>query len=258
MAATLCLPAGKPPFPAAVAVHGSGKQRAEDLLRYCAALNPRGIAVLAYDKRGVGGSGGTYRWVSVENSVVQLGELSDDAVAAVDYLRTRSDIVPQRVGLIGPSQAGWIIPLAVSKRPDVAFLVLIAGPSVSVGEEMYYSRLTNDSDADSKGLPDEEYEKQRAAEFRGPQGYDPQRVIEGLRMPSLWLFGEKDQSIPALRCSRILSQARSKGSLPMTVRVYPGGNHALFDVENGRPIPYWNDIYEWLEQIGIAKQVRGG
>lgn len=252
LAATLCLPGGQPPFPAAVVVHGSGMTWGKDLRGYCDALNPRGLAVLLYDKRGVGNSGGAYRSVSVATSAAQLGELSDDAVAALDYLRTRRDIDPQRVGLIGQSQAGWIIPLAASKRPDVAFLVLISGPSVSVGEEMYYSNLTRDTEADSKSLRDEEYEQKRKREFTGPYGYDPQPGLENLRVPSLWLLGEKDQSIPALRCARVLSEARRKNSLPIAIKLYDNGDHGLRDVRSGEQIPYWSDIYKWLSDRRMA------
>lgn len=251
LAATLCLPAGEPPFPAAVAVHGSGMVWGKDLQGYCDALTPRGIAVLLYDKRGVGNSGGSYRSVSVENSVAQLDELAGDAAAAFDYLRTRPDINAKRVGLIGQSQAGWIIPLAASKRSDVAFMVLISGPSVSVGEEMYYSALTRDAQWNARSLRDSDYEKKRQKEFKGPYGYNPQAVLETMRAPSLWILGGKDESIPAYRCARVLSFARRGGEIPITIKVHRDGNHGLNDVNTGQQIPYWDDIYKWLAERRI-------
>jgi hypothetical protein len=53
---------------------------------------------------------------------------------------------PARVGFLGASQAGWIIPLALSKAaPDeAAFAIILSGPATSVGLEMEYSRLTGD------------------------------------------------------------------------------------------------------------------
>jgi len=248
LAATLCLPAGQPPFPAFVALHGSGLTWGKDLQFYCNALTPRGVAVLLYDKRGVGNSGGEYRSVSVENSVTQLDELANDAVAAVDFLRQRADIDPKRIGLIGQSQAGWIIPLAASKRPDLRFVVIISGPSVSTGEEMYYSALTGDRTPDAKAMRDTEYEKKRKADFRGPYGYDPEPVLSELRVPSLWIFGGKDESIPAYRCLRILSDARAKNDLPMSLKVYADGNHGLHHFSSGQQMPYWDFIYEWLAE----------
>jgi hypothetical protein len=251
LAATLCLPAGQPPFPAAVAVHGSWMVWGKDLRGYCDALNPRGIAVLLYDKRGVGNSGGSYRSVSVENSVAQLEELADDAAAGFDYLRTRSEINPKRVGMIGQSQAGWIIPLAASKRPEVAFMVLISGPSVSVGEEMYYSALTRDAEFNARSLRDSEYEKKRQREFRGPYGYDPDAVLKSMRAPSLWILGGADESIPGFRCARVLSYARRGGEIPITIKIHRDGDHSLTDVKNGGQIPYWDDIYKWLAERRI-------
>ncbi len=251
LAATLCLPAGQPPFPAAVAVHGSGMVWGKDLRGYCEALNPRGIAVLLYDKRGVGNSSGSYRTVSVENSIVQLNELADDAAAGFDYLRSRADIHPKRVGMIGQSQAGWIIPLAASKRADVAFMVLISGPSVSVGEEMYYSALTRDAEWNARSLRDSEYERRRKKEFSGPYGYDPQGVLETMRAPSLWVLGGKDESIPGYRCARVLSFARRGGEIPITIKIHADGDHSLADVKTGQQIPYWDDIYKWLAERRI-------
>jgi dienelactone hydrolase len=251
LAARLCLPAGQPPFPAAVAVHGSGMVWGKDLRGYCDALNPRGIAVLLYDKRGVGDSGGNYRTVSVENSIAQLNELADDAAAGFDYLRTRPEINPKRVGMIGQSQAGWIIPLAASKRPDVAFMVLISGPSVSVGEEMYYSALTRDAEWNARSLRDSEYERRRKKEFTGPYGYDPEPVIRSVRAPSLWILGGQDESIPAYRCARVLSFARDGGRVPVSIKIHRDGNHSLTDVKTGQQIPYWDDIYRWLAERRI-------
>ena len=128
---TLTIPKGEGPFPAMVLVSGSGQQdRDEELMNhrpfwviadYCAL---HGIAVLRYDDRGVGGSSG-----EVETATSM--DFSYDAEAAFDYLRNRKEINASRVGILGHSEGGVINFMVSARRPEVAFLVSLAGPSVN-------------------------------------------------------------------------------------------------------------------------------
>lgn len=131
LAGTLTIPEGEGPFPAMVLVSGSGQQnRDEELMNhrpfwviadYCAR---HGIAVLRYDDRGVGGSDG-----EVKNATSM--DFSYDAEAAFDYLRNRKEINAAKVGILGHSEGGVINFMVSSRRPEVAFLVSLAGPSVN-------------------------------------------------------------------------------------------------------------------------------
>ena len=129
---TLVLPGGSSPHPAVILVHGSGPQK-RDLFtaRWFAA---EGIAALAYDKRGVGESGGDFR-------KVPFMELCEDGLAAIKYLKMRKEIGAKRIGVWGLSQGGWLGPLAASRSADVAFVIAVSGPGVSPGEQMivYYA-----------------------------------------------------------------------------------------------------------------------
>ena len=128
---TLTIPKGEGPFPAMVLVSGSGQQdRDEELMNhrpfwviadYCAL---HGIAVLRYDDRGIGGSTG-----EVENATSL--DFSYDAEAAFDYLRNRKEIDASKVGILGHSEGGVINFMVSARRPEVAFLVSLAGPSVN-------------------------------------------------------------------------------------------------------------------------------
>ena len=131
MVGTLTIPQGEGPFPAMVLVSGSGQQdRDEELMNhrpfwviadYCAL---HGIAVLRYDDRGIGGSKG-----EVENATTM--DFSYDAEAAFDYLRNRKEINASQVGILGHSEGGVINFMVAARRPEVAFLVSLAGPSVN-------------------------------------------------------------------------------------------------------------------------------
>ena len=128
---TLTIPKGKGPFPAMVLVSGSGQQnRDEELMNhrpfwviadYCAR---HGIAVLRYDDRGMGGSTG-----EVENATSL--DFSYDAEAAFDFLRKQKHIDASRVGILGHSEGGVINFMVSARRPEVAFLISLAGPLVN-------------------------------------------------------------------------------------------------------------------------------
>src|SRR5262245_9561670 len=139
LAFTLDVPAGKPPFPAVVLGHGSGKTTRDQLIWAARRFVQLGFAVLRFDKRGVGESTGTYVFVGTNDSPWVFPQLASDVAAGVRFLRTRPEIDGKRIGLLGSSQAGWILPLAARDLGDVAFMVLVSGPVCSVGQEVRYS-----------------------------------------------------------------------------------------------------------------------
>lgn len=136
LAGTLTLPpasasiGGDGPPPAAILISGSGpNDRDETILRHklflllADSLTRRGLAVLRYDKRGIGKSTGKY-------AEATSADFAADAGAAFAYLKTRPQVNPRKIGLIGHSEGGLIAPLVAAKSPDVAFLVLLAGTGV--------------------------------------------------------------------------------------------------------------------------------
>jgi pimeloyl-ACP methyl ester carboxylesterase len=90
-------------------------------------LTRRGIAVLRCDDRGVGGSTGSFATATTKDFATDVHQM-------VRYLRSRSDIRHDRIGLIGHSEGGLIAPIVASESKDVAFLVLMAGPSLTGAE----------------------------------------------------------------------------------------------------------------------------
>jgi dienelactone hydrolase len=126
----LVTPPGPGPFPVVVVVHGSGADSAVDGYSMPYLFAAYGIATLVYDKRGTGASEGEY----TQNFHV----LARDVLAAVDWLRRRSEIDPSRIHLAGYSQGGWIAPLAASKTSGIRSLLINYGPMVPVtGEDRW-------------------------------------------------------------------------------------------------------------------------
>ncbi len=136
LAGTLTLPEGKGPFPVVVLISGSGAQdRDETLLGHkpflvlADYLTRRGIGVLRADDRGVGGSTG-------DHSTATSADFATDIEAGVAYLKTRDDVNPKKIGLMGHSEGGLIAPMVAAKDPEgVAFVVMLAGPGVP-GDEI--------------------------------------------------------------------------------------------------------------------------
>jgi pimeloyl-ACP methyl ester carboxylesterase len=148
LAGTLRVPQTKGRHPAIVFIHGSGPQD-RGFGPLAATFAGRGVAVLTYDKRGVGDSTGDF-------TRVPFYELAGDALAAVRFLKTRKEVDPDRIGVWGVSQGGWLGPLAASQSPDVAFVISVSGPGVSPKEQMLFFRGNQLRDA---GLSDHEVEE---------------------------------------------------------------------------------------------------
>jgi dienelactone hydrolase len=235
LAFSLDLPAGQGPFPAVVVGHGSGRMTRQDLRWFASQWTRLGFAVLRFDKRGVGESTGTFVLVGTRDSPEVFPQLASDIVAGVRYLRTRPEIDPKRVGLAGWSQAGWILPHAARELGDAAFLVLYSGPVCTVGEEMYYSDL-----AENTTRPLTEINALMPA-FKGPHGYDPVPVLQGLNTPAFWALGTADRSIP-IDTTLTNLKALSASGRPFEWRTYDGLDHGLSPV-------VWDDVARWVARF---------
>lgn len=254
LAGSLYLPrSGSPPYPGVVVVHGSGPATRDEGTSYAHYLGGKHeMAVLVYDKRGVGQSGGEYGSISVAQSEELLRLLATDASAALDALMAHPEVDPERVGFVGGSQAGWIIPLAADGRDDVAFLAVASAATVSYGIEIEYSELTGDDPGrfEPGELSDDEI-RARLARFDGPHGFEPLPILERMSAPSLWVLGERDRSVPTFECRRVLEELRSGLSVPMTIEMVPNADHSLRDRDSGERFDFRVRFGNWLTEIGV-------
>jgi pimeloyl-ACP methyl ester carboxylesterase len=195
LAATLTLPPGAGPFPAAAMVHGAGPRTRDEFDIFSAYLELNGIAVIADDKRGVGESRGTYPGDAASASTIDL--LARDAQAEVSFLGTLPQIDAQRIGLFGDSQAGWISPLAASRDQAVHWVISNSGPTVTVGESDYWGSLAGESESVPSGTRAEMLAQVLKA---GPSGFDPLPSLRKLAIPALWMFGGDDRNVPTELC----------------------------------------------------------
>ncbi|ALJ12495.1 alpha/beta hydrolase family protein [Sphingopyxis macrogoltabida] len=122
----LLLPPGDGPVPIVVLLHGAEFTSARDTNPLQRMLPAAGVGAFVYDKRGTGASGDKYTQV--------FSTLADDAVAALAEARRMAGTRGARFGFQGPSQGGWIAPLAAT-RTNVDFLIVSFGLAVSVADE---------------------------------------------------------------------------------------------------------------------------
>ena len=267
---TLIAPSTGGRHPAIVLVHGSGAENRAYMLPWARFVIRHGIAVLGYDKRGVGQSTGDWNAATYE-------DLAADAVAAVEYLKTRRDIDAAQIGLLGISQAGWIMPLAAVRSKDVAFLISISGAGVTPAEttidqarnEMTMTGMPAATVADIVALIRLQYDFARTgngwdayaaareklvARMGAPPEtafpntpehpqwqvikrtyfYDPVPTLRQLTVPTLAMWGELDNNIMADKNKPAWDTAlKAAGNRDYTLVVIPRANHGMFEAKVG-------------------------
>jgi pimeloyl-ACP methyl ester carboxylesterase len=263
LAGALALPPTPGPHPGVVFVHGSGPAHRDQGVipplrdRFTA----RGIAVLAYDKPGVGGSTGA--WTSQS-----FDDRAGEALAAARFLRSEPEIDPRAVGLLGGSQGGWVAPLAATMG-EVAFVIAVSGPGMTPAEQELY-RVEHELRAEGfagdqveralevtracqaalrAGRPageilDEAKEVQaqpwfghlllheatpEMLEFVGRiQDFDPAPVLERVGCPLLGIWGARDLLVSAHHSLATFAAALAKGGNPnVRLEVFPEADHGL-------------------------------
>jgi len=163
LAGTFTKPTKGGPFRTVILISGSGPQdRDESLFGHrpflvlADYLTRREIAVLRYDDRGFGKSTGDFQSATT-------ADFASDALAAVEYLKSRKDVDQKRIGLAGHSEGALVASMASSASKDVAFTVLLASPGMN-GEDLLV--LQGRALAKAEGADEEWIKKNTAVQKR--------------------------------------------------------------------------------------------
>jgi dienelactone hydrolase len=157
LSGTLSLPQEDGKLPAVVLFPGSGAvDRDSTLGEYkvfkiiANYLARKGIAVLRFDKRGVGKSTGEFATVTEE-------DLVQDGCVAIEYLQSRSEINPKHIGLLGHSEGGLIATMLASRSESVKFIVIMAGPILPGKENasLIFTLLVNEDKEKTQNLDED-------------------------------------------------------------------------------------------------------
>ena len=249
------------PVPAIVMLHGA-ERATRDRFIYPITGNlfvEQGLAVLTYDKRGAGQSGGDYDTTTYQ-------QLIQDAVAAIAYLRSRPDIDGDRIGVFGVSESGWLAPEIIERSGGVAFLVNKVGSVLSVRETISWEILNdlqaegisaasaaeqvqifqriwawqeNPAEAERVVLQEILDQWRDRTDSRLPETltmasegtladrrYDPGPFLERMTTPSLYLYGSEDINIPSRDCMIRIEELQSRG-VPVSGHLFEGEGHEL-------------------------------
>lgn len=226
------------------------------------ALVAAGVAVASFDKRGVGGSGGSWAEAGIE-------EQAADLLAGLDASRAHVPNVPG--GVFGHSQGGWVA-LEAATRGRPAFVVTSSGPAVRVGDqERYAARSSPSADvaatdalialaeagasyAELLAWLAEADHAAGVAHLVGTEppsqvlwglfvrlvSYDPLPALRGIGVPLLAVFGADDDVAPVGDSVAILRSTVTPSQLQ--VAVLPGGGHRLSPWGTDRFVPGYPDV----------------
>ncbi|HET7619446.1 MAG TPA: alpha/beta fold hydrolase, partial [Vicinamibacterales bacterium] len=178
------------------------------------ALADAGFAVLRYDNRGTGQSGG-------RADAATLDDYAEDARAAVKFMADRDGIDEDRVALLGYGDGGYIAMLAASKEKKIKALVLVNAPSTT-GAALTLERQeralaqSHLSEADKQqrialqkkvqqavltgkgwdGVPAAVRQQSDTPLFKSFLAFDPAEVMKDVRQPVLVVQGDRDEQVP--------------------------------------------------------------
>jgi pimeloyl-ACP methyl ester carboxylesterase len=275
LAGTLYTPRSAGRHPAVVLIHGSGPETRREPGFYARFLARRGIAGLAYDKRGAGESSG-------ETYGAGYDAYAADALAAVELLRARPDIDPSHVGLFGHSEGEWVASLAAIQDPEIAFVVVTGASGTSPGEQVqaelrlrleglghgravieralalneqvfHYQRTGEGGKElsaalgaasaepwfdDAGEIPRRLYPHEEYSWWRSVMDFDAAGTWRQVSQPVLLLKGGRDPNSPAEQMKQRIEQAlREGGNLRFHTVIYPDADHSLLEWPLGAGIP---------------------
>lgn len=223
-------------FASVVIVHGSGQEIR--MTKFAELLANNGISVLTYDKRGVGKSGGVYAGPEVGTNNVDslnISLLANDARAALNKIKQYNNGTP--IGLLGFSQAGWIIPIAANNNPLVNFMVLFSCPTITSLEQLRFQFYTNGNTDFWVNHTEEDARNHIKNDSDRYQfiSTDPKVSLRNISAPSLWIFGEKDIQIPVKLCIEQINTLKSEGK-PFEYTLFSNLGHNTAFADDNSPV----------------------
>jgi dipeptidyl aminopeptidase/acylaminoacyl peptidase len=253
LAATLTLPSAREGrVPVVVTITGSGPQDRDEYIPLAPNFRPfrqladtlgrRGIAVLRFDDRGTGASTG-------DHAKATSADFADDVRSAVRWLRSRPEIDPDRVLLAGHSEGGMIAPMVAANDPQLAGIVLMAGPGEK-GETILRFQLRNLTmqDTSLRGTRRDSALKAIDGTIAGLKKdnvwmrffleHDPLPIARRVKVPVYIAQGATDQQVLAPQAQVLADVLRNSGNQNVTVKVFPNLNHLFLYDPDGSPLNY--------------------
>ncbi|HEX4080285.1 MAG TPA: prolyl oligopeptidase family serine peptidase [Rhizomicrobium sp.] len=207
-----------------------------------------GFAVLTYDKRGSGRSGGVY-WGHNEArpnfAGANLNLLADDAAAAMDVLTRNPRLRGVPLGFVGFSQAGWIIPIAATRSPAAKFVGLWSGPVCTVSEQLHFQDWAANDPGFWRTHTQRQVDEYMKSVRHRADDIDPRTSLSKLSIPGLWLFGAQDNEIPVALSVARLETLIQHGHPKFEYGIFAGYGHNVFDTPEA---PAYRQMVAWIKR----------
>lgn len=253
LAATLTRPRSTTRVPLVITISGSGAQERDEAIPGVEGYRPfreiadtlgrRGVAVLRFDDRGTGESGGAHRGATSR-------DFADDVRALVAWARTRDDLDADRILLLGHSEGGLIAPLVAVDDARLAGIALLAGPAYTGAQivafqqrsairESYPSAFASTRDSMFRAAQQQIDSLARSdAWMREFLSYDPLPTIARVGVPVLILQGEQDMQVTPEQADTLAAALRRGGNGRVTVHRLRTTNHLFQRDRSGSPGGY--------------------
>ncbi len=249
LAATLTRPSGPAKVPAVITISGSGPQERDSRISILPGYAPfreiadtlghRGIAVLRWDDRGVGASGGLE---SAKRGT--SADVAEDVRTIVAWLRARRDIDGTRIALVGHSEGGMVAPIVGVADPSLRAIALLAGPaytgkriSLQQNREVLAAATSltpAQRDSVLRTVPAQLDSAGRTNPWLGYWlAHDPVPVARQLRQPTLILQGDTDTQVSPEQADTLARAIRSNVNARVTVRHFAATNHLFLPDSSG-------------------------
>jgi uncharacterized protein len=243
-----------------------------------------GVAVLAYDKRGAGKSTGAW-------AAATVGDLAQDAAAAVAALQGHSGVAADAVGVLGHSEGGWVALRLCAQLGTPQHLIVNSCPAVSFAASEVFALTMAGAEPDAAAA----LLQQLTAAARNGQDlvqgqriiaayqhepwypllsaggftldsatwaqltawgdYDPCDDLARLTTPTLAIFGENDPLVPVRASVERYEKTTTSTERLQETLIFPGADHRL-QVTGGFAPGYLARLSTWCQDPGTPSQSR--
>ncbi|MFT4712310.1 MAG: alpha-beta hydrolase superfamily lysophospholipase [Candidatus Azotimanducaceae bacterium] len=236
-------------------------------------LRNQGFAIFSWSKPGVGASSG--QWL--EQSML---DRQSEVQAAIDFIRANYHYTGEEIGLLGFSQAGWVVPAVANNNPDVGFVVGIGFAMNWINQSWYLSKTRLVSQGKTPAEIDLAYEEHleeidrlkqrpgyqqyRAQNKNGSNLMSEQRYgfaernfeadalndYKNLQQPLLVLLGDQDLNVDINETKeKLLTLFRHRNNLQ--VSIIPNASHSLLKAKGfNQQSP---GIFFWLKLMWVGE-----
>ena len=156
----------------------------------------------------------------------------DDFIAAAEWLVANRYTKPERLSILGGSNGGLLVGVAMTQRPELFRAVVCLYPDLDM---VGYHRFKNINPPALLEYGD----ASKADEFKFLYAYSPyQKVAPGVRYPAVFLMtGDEDTRVPPLQARKMTARLQATGSDRPVVLLYDTkSGHA-----GGEPEGKWLD-----------------